>query len=143
PGPELHRIRNLQIVWQLVDNDFRQLIQRFYELQTERVEAYRLFDEGHHAYLKSGPHYDFIQYRQLVHEITKAFNGINKELIQMKDRLREVYDRSDLSEHLEKMQEMEKEKLELTARLQIAKQNSQDHPNQEDYKEEVQILKHK
>ncbi|XP_063311482.1 required for excision 1-B domain-containing protein [Pelobates fuscus] len=127
----------------MVDNDLQHLIQRFYELQAERVEAYKLFEEGHQAYLKSGPHYDFIQYRQLVHEITKGFNGINKELIQMKDRFREVYDRPDLSEHLEKMQEIEKEKLELTARLQIAKQNSQDHPNQEDYQEEVQMLKHK
>ncbi|XP_053321690.1 required for excision 1-B domain-containing protein [Spea bombifrons] len=127
----------------MVDNDFRHLIQRFYELQAERVEAYKLFEEGHQAYLKSGPHYDFIRYRQLVHEITKAFNGINKELIQMKDRFREVHDRPDLSEHLEKLQEMEKEKLELTARLQLAKQNSQDHPSQEDYQEEAQTLKQK
>lgn len=63
--------------------------------------------------MKSGPHYDFGYYRQLVHEITQAFNGISKELIQMKDRFREVYDRPDLSEHLEKIQELEKEKLSL------------------------------
>ncbi|XP_063770798.1 required for excision 1-B domain-containing protein isoform X2 [Pseudophryne corroboree] len=127
----------------MTDNDFRLLLQRFYELQAERVDTYRLFEEGHQAYLKSGPHYDFIQYRQLVHEITQAFNGISKELIQMKDRFREFYDRSDLSEHLENIQELEKEKLELTARLQLARQNAQDHPSQECYKEEVQLLKHK
>ncbi|KAG8594410.1 hypothetical protein GDO81_001192 [Engystomops pustulosus] len=97
----------------MMDNDFRLLIQRFYELQGERVETYRLFDEGHQAYLKSGPHYDFIHYRQLVHEITQAFSGISKELIQIKDRFRELHDRTDLSEHLEKIQELEKEKLEL------------------------------
>ncbi|XP_075061335.1 required for excision 1-B domain-containing protein isoform X3 [Mixophyes fleayi] len=139
----------------MTDNDFRLLIQRFYELQAERVDTYHLFEEGHQAYLKSGPHYDFIQYRQLVHEITQAFNGISKELIQMKDRFREFYDRPDLSEHLEKIQELEKEKLELidsyrslflsyqTARLQLAKQNAQDHPSQACHQEEVQLLKHK
>ncbi|XP_056430521.1 required for excision 1-B domain-containing protein isoform X2 [Hyla sarda] len=127
----------------MTDNDFRLLIQRFYQLQEERVETYRLFDEGHQAYLKSGPHYDFIHYRQLVYEITQAFNGISKELIQMKDRFRELYDRSDLSEHLEKIQELEKEKLELTARLQLAKQNAQEHPNDESHQDEVQLLKHK
>ncbi|CAJ0944533.1 unnamed protein product [Ranitomeya imitator] len=98
---------------------------------------------GHQAYLKSGPHYDFIRYRQLVHEITQAFNGISKELIQMKDRFRELHDRPDLSEHLEKIQELEKEKLELTARLQLAKQNAQDHPNDEAHQEEVHLVKQK
>ncbi|XP_075466962.1 required for excision 1-B domain-containing protein [Ascaphus truei] len=127
----------------MTDKDFRELVQRFYELQSERVETYRLFEEGHQAYLKSGPHYDFIHYRQLVHEITLAFNGISKEIIQMKDRFREVYDRSDLSEHLEKIQEIEKEKLELTARLQLAKQNAQDRPGSETHQEEAQLLKHK
>lgn len=127
----------------MTDNEFKLLVKRFYELQAERVETYRLFDEGHQAYMKSGPHYDFIHYRMLVHEITQAFNGISKEIIQMKDRFREVYDRSDLSEHLDKIQELEKEKLSLTARLQLAKQNVQDHPSEESYKEEVQQLKHK
>ncbi|XP_075706833.1 required for excision 1-B domain-containing protein [Rhinoderma darwinii] len=127
----------------MTDNDFRLLIQRFYQLQAERVETYHLFDEGHQAYLKSGPHYDFIHYRQLVHEITQAFSGISKELLQMKDQFRELHDRSDLSEHLEKIQELEKERLELTARLQLAKQNAQDHPSDESYQEEVQLLKHK
>ncbi|KAM5193838.1 required for excision 1-B domain-containing protein isoform 1-T1 [Mantella aurantiaca] len=127
----------------MTDNDFKLLVKRFYELQGERVETYRLFDEGHQAYMKSGPHYDFTQYRMLVHEITQAFSGISKEIIQMKDRFREVYDRSDLSEHLEKIQELEKEKLTLTARLQLAKQNAQDHPSEESYKDDVQQLKHK
>nr|XP_033812926.1 required for excision 1-B domain-containing protein isoform X5 [Geotrypetes seraphini] len=98
---------------------------------------------GHQAYLNTGPHYDFIQYRQLVHEITLAFNSISKEIIQMKDRFHEVYGRPDLSYHIEKIQEKEKEKLELTARLQIAKQNVLDHPGVEAHPQEVQELKHK
>ncbi|XP_029470296.1 required for excision 1-B domain-containing protein isoform X2 [Rhinatrema bivittatum] len=98
---------------------------------------------GHQAYLSTGPHYDFIQYRQLVHEITLAFSGISKEVIQMKDRFHEVYGRPDLSEHIEKVQEKEKEKLELTAKLQIAKQNMLDHPGVGAHQQEVQELKHK
>ncbi|XP_038632733.1 required for excision 1-B domain-containing protein isoform X1 [Scyliorhinus canicula] len=89
------------------------LVRNLYALQEERVEAYRLFDLGHQAYLRSSPNYDFIQYRQLVHEITQAFNRISKEVIQLKDRFHEEYDRPDLSEHVERMQEREREKLEL------------------------------
>ncbi|XP_048415714.1 required for excision 1-B domain-containing protein isoform X2 [Stegostoma tigrinum] len=119
------------------------LVRTLYALQEERVEAYRLFDLGHQAYLRSAPNYDFIKYRQLVHEITQAFNRISKEVIQLKDRFHEEYDRPDLSEHIERVQEREREKLELTARLQLAKQNMLDHPGNETYQEEVQELKHR
>ncbi|XP_069505393.1 required for excision 1-B domain-containing protein isoform X1 [Ambystoma mexicanum] len=125
------------------DADLKSLVLRFYALQNERVEAYRLFEEGHQAYLRTSPHYGFVQYRQLVHEITLAFGGISKEMIQIKDRFREVHGRSDLAQHIERMQEHEKEKLELTASLQIAKQNVLDHPGNDTYQEEVQELKHK
>ncbi|XP_006003984.1 required for excision 1-B domain-containing protein [Latimeria chalumnae] len=123
--------------------EFKALVQRFYALQAERVEAYRLFEEGHQAYLNTGPHYDFLQYRQLVHEITLAFSGISKEIIQMKDHFQEVFNRPDLSEHIEQIQEQEKLKLELTAKLQIAKQNVLDHPGDELYQEVVQEIKHR
>uniref|UniRef100_V9LDK7 Required for excision 1-B domain-containing protein n=1 Tax=Callorhinchus milii TaxID=7868 RepID=V9LDK7_CALMI len=116
-------------------------VRRFYALQEERVEAYRLFDEGHRAYLQSSPDYDFVRYRQLVHEITQAFNGISKEVIELKSRLHEEWDRPDLSEHMERIQEREREKLELTARLQLAKQRALDHPENESYQEETQELK--
>ncbi|XP_072338474.1 required for excision 1-B domain-containing protein isoform X3 [Scyliorhinus torazame] len=117
------------------------LVRNLYALQEERVEAYQLFDLGHQAYLRSSPNYDFIQYRQLVHEITQAFNRISKEVIQLKDRFHEEYDRPDLSEHVERVQEREREKLELTAQLQLAKQNMLDHPGNETYQEEAQELK--
>nr|XP_033812924.1 required for excision 1-B domain-containing protein isoform X3 [Geotrypetes seraphini] len=144
PVMSMDRIRDYKYHTALgSENDFRALVQRLYALQAERMEAYRLFEEGHQAYLNTGPHYDFIQYRQLVHEITLAFNSISKEIIQMKDRFHEVYGRPDLSYHIEKIQEKEKEKLELTARLQIAKQNVLDHPGVEAHPQEVQELKHK
>ncbi|CAG6022045.1 unnamed protein product [Menidia menidia] len=97
-------------------SDFRSLIQRFYHLQAERIETYRLFEEyvwGHEAYLRTGPHYDFDHYKQLVHEITQAFSGISKEVLEIKERLQADFDRPDLSEHMEKLQSKEKQKLEL------------------------------
>ncbi|KAK3533438.1 hypothetical protein QTP70_020773 [Hemibagrus guttatus] len=137
-------------------SDFKCVVRRFYELQAERVEAYTLFEEytdvrlmwllcvylrGHEAYLRTGPHYDFEQYRQLVHEITEAFCGISKEVLEIKERLHQDFDRPDLSEHLEKLQIKEKQKLELTAKLQLAKQSAQDHPEDQSYQEKVQEIK--
>ncbi|XP_043577468.1 required for excision 1-B domain-containing protein [Chiloscyllium plagiosum] len=127
--------------WRMSANGLNTLVRTLYALQEERVEAYRLFDLGHQAYLRSAPNYDFIKYRQLVHEITQAFNRISKEVIQLKDRFHEEYDRPDLSEHIARVQEREREKLELTARLQLAKQNMLDHPGNETYQEEARELK--
>ncbi|XP_076009599.1 required for excision 1-B domain-containing protein isoform X2 [Genypterus blacodes] len=98
----------------MVPTDFKTLIQRFYHLQAERVETYQLFEEGHEAYLRTGPHYDFDHYRQLVHEITQAFCGISTEVLQIKEKLHRDFDRPDLSEHMDKLQSKEKHKLELT-----------------------------
>ncbi|TRY62338.1 hypothetical protein DNTS_025874 [Danionella cerebrum] len=121
--------------------DFKTLVRRFYSLQAERVEAYKLFDEGHEAYLRTGPQYDFEHYKQLVYEITKAFCSISKEVLEIKQQLHQDFDRPDLSEHIDKLQVKEKEKLELTAKLQLAKQSAQDHPEDEGFQEKVRELK--
>ncbi|KAK5907479.1 hypothetical protein CesoFtcFv8_005327 [Champsocephalus esox] len=125
----------------MVPTDFKALIQRFYQLQTERVETYQLFDEGHEAYLRTGPHYDFDHYRQLVHEITLAFNGISKEVLDIKEKLHNEFDRPALSEHMDKLQSRERQKLEMTAKLQLARQRAQDHPEDEDCQEHIQEIK--
>ncbi|XP_057697714.1 required for excision 1-B domain-containing protein [Corythoichthys intestinalis] len=127
----------------MVSTDVKSLIQRFYQLQSERLEAYRLFEEGHEAYLKTGPHYDFEHYKQLVHQITLAFSGISKEVLEIKDKFQLHLDRPDLSEHIEKLQCKEKQKLQLTAQLQLARQRAQDHPEEGDaLQEKIQQLKH-
>ncbi|XP_061593004.1 required for excision 1-B domain-containing protein [Cololabis saira] len=126
----------------MAPSDLKALIQRFYHLQSERVETYLLFEEGHEAYLRTGPHYDFDHYKQLVHEITQAFSGISKEILEIKGRLHHEFDRPALSEHMEKLQSKEKQKLELTAKLQLAKQQAQDHPEDEDCQEKIQEIKH-
>ncbi|XP_063003055.1 required for excision 1-B domain-containing protein isoform X1 [Elgaria multicarinata webbii] len=97
----------------MLEEDAQVLIRRFYALQSERVEAYHLFEEGHRAYLRSGPDYDFVRYRQLVHEITLAFSGISREILQIKEKLEGSHQRPDLAQHLGHIQEKEKEKLEL------------------------------
>ncbi|XP_076009598.1 required for excision 1-B domain-containing protein isoform X1 [Genypterus blacodes] len=125
----------------MVPTDFKTLIQRFYHLQAERVETYQLFEEGHEAYLRTGPHYDFDHYRQLVHEITQAFCGISTEVLQIKEKLHRDFDRPDLSEHMDKLQSKEKHKLELTAKLQLARQQAQDHPEDEGCQEKIQEIK--
>uniref|UniRef100_A0A8B9QRF7 Required for excision 1-B domain-containing protein n=1 Tax=Apteryx owenii TaxID=8824 RepID=A0A8B9QRF7_APTOW len=95
------------------DEAVKALLRRFYALQGERVEAYRLFEEGHRAYLRSAPRYDFPRYRQLVHEITVAFSGISREILQIKGRLQEEHGRPELAQHLARIQEREQEKLQL------------------------------
>lgn len=70
--------------------------------------------------MRTGPHYDFDHYRQLVHEITQAFCGISKEVLMIKERLHHEFDRPDLSEHLEKLQSKEKQKLELVGQERLS-----------------------
>ncbi|XP_064031148.1 required for excision 1-B domain-containing protein isoform X3 [Pogoniulus pusillus] len=120
----------------------RVLLQRLQELQAERVEAYRLLEQGHQAYLSSAPHYDFPRYRQLVHEITVAFSGISREVLDIAGRLRGELARPDLAQHLARLQEREQEKLQLTAQLQLARQQAQDQPQVDAHQQEVQELKH-
>ncbi|CAL8268347.1 unnamed protein product [Arctogadus glacialis] len=126
----------------MVPTDFKAVIRRFYALQTERIEAYRLFEEGHEAYLRTGPQYDFDHYRQLVHEITQAFLGISSEVLRIKERLQGELRRADLAEHIDALQHKEKQKLDLTAMLQMARQRAQDHPEEEGCQEKIQEIKH-
>uniref|UniRef100_A0A8V1AGG2 Uncharacterized protein n=1 Tax=Gallus gallus TaxID=9031 RepID=A0A8V1AGG2_CHICK len=127
----------------MTDEALRALLQRFYALQGERVETYRLFEEGHRAYLSSAPHYDFPRYRQLVHEVTAAFSGISREVLQLQGRLRGELGRPDLAQHLTRLQEREQEKLQLTAQLQLARQRAQDEPSVDTHQQEVRELKHR
>ncbi|XP_037243012.1 required for excision 1-B domain-containing protein [Falco biarmicus] len=127
----------------MTDEAVRVLLQRLQVLQGERAEAYRLLEEGHQAYLHSAPHYDFPRYRQLVHEITVAFSGISREVLHIAGRLRDQLARPDLAQHLAQLQEREQEKLQLTAQLQLARQQAQDQPEVDAHQQEVRELKHK
>uniref|UniRef100_A0A672PFZ8 Required for excision 1-B domain containing n=1 Tax=Sinocyclocheilus grahami TaxID=75366 RepID=A0A672PFZ8_SINGR len=101
----------------MAPTDFKNVVRRFAVLQAERVEAYKLFEEGHE------------HYKQLVHEITKAFCGFSKEVLEIKEQLHQDFDRPDLSEHIDKLQIKEKEKLELMIKTYC----SSKHPNEKTF----------
>lgn len=49
----------------------------------------------------------------MVHEVTAAFSGISREVLQLQGRLRGELGRPDLAQHLTRLQEREQEKLQL------------------------------
>jgi len=97
-------------------------VRTFRALQEERVHLYRDFEEGFVAYLKAAPNLDFEAYKRLVHEISREFNRISQLIICEKETLKTVHGRKDLSSTIEKIQEEEASKLEMTAAYQIARQ---------------------
>ena len=68
---------------------------------------------GFQAYLAGAPNYNFPLYRQLVHEITQTFSKISQEILAIKNELNERCCLPTLSAILEKIQDNEKDKLEL------------------------------
>jgi len=48
------------------------LIQKFQQLQEERVHVYKIFQEGHKIYLNTAPNYNFIRFRALVQDVTQV-----------------------------------------------------------------------
>ncbi|XP_077981638.1 required for excision 1-B domain-containing protein-like [Glandiceps talaboti] len=123
------------------DESVKELIRKFYSLQEERVHTYIVFDGHHHEYLSGAPNYDFPKYRQAVHEMTQEFSKISKDIIAIEEKLKNSHSRNDLAAIVRIVQDEEKNKLELTAQMQLAKQNMVDHPRQDTYKEELSQLK--
>ncbi|GAB1610653.1 required for excision 1-B domain-containing protein-like [Argonauta hians] len=119
----------------------KDLLKKFYQLQEERIQTYALFEEGYQSYLRGKPNYNFPLYRQLVHEITETFQGISADVISIRTELNAVHQRMLLSDCIDKVQEQEKEKLELVAQLQILRQKMQDEPAVESHAEEVKEKK--
>lgn len=120
-------------------SDLLTLLKNLYDLQEERVFTYRLFDEGHKIYLNTAPHYNFVRFRELVHEVTQDFKRISEEIIAIERRLRMEFACPHLANFVASLQEDEKLKLELTAKLQLAKQNVIDHPDETE-QQQVEIM---
>lgn len=74
-----------------------------------------LFLRGHKIYLSTGPNYDFIQFRNLVQDITQDFKRISEEIIKIECQLRQM--QPELSLHVAKVQDYEKRQLELVLKL--------------------------
>ncbi|KAL4237170.1 hypothetical protein ACF0H5_005550 [Mactra antiquata] len=118
----------------------KQLLSRFYSLQEERVQGYQMFEEGFQAYLKGSPNYNFPLYRRLVHEITQSFNKISQDVLCIKSKFAEQNNLIPISEIMEKIQNAEKKKLEMTAKLQLLRQKSLDEPS-ETIQSEIEDIK--
>nr|XP_054765199.1 required for excision 1-B domain-containing protein-like [Lytechinus pictus] len=119
------------------------MIHEFYSLQEERVRVYHLLDEGHTAYLGTSPDYDFVGYRQIVHDKTEDFKRISQRIIGIEAAFRDQYQNIAIADCLKKVQEAEQDKLEKTAALQLTKQRLQDEPGNEEHKRELSDLKHR
>jgi len=116
------------------------LIHKFQLLQEERAHIYKLFEEGHKIYLSSAPNYDFPKFRQLVSDVTKEFKRISQGMVTIEKQLR-FGGHLKFADIVDRLQDYEKTKLELSAKLQIAKQEAIDNPDSrsEMWKEVVAI----
>ncbi|KAL3868685.1 hypothetical protein ACJMK2_041463 [Sinanodonta woodiana] len=119
----------------------KELIKRFYSQQQKRVETYHLFEEGFRAYLASAPNYNFPMYRQLVNAITQTFQSISREIICVKQELRDSHNQKALASLVDKVQDKEKCKLVLTVNLQLAEKDLKDTQGVESYVTKVTELK--
>ncbi|XP_048758094.1 required for excision 1-B domain-containing protein-like isoform X2 [Ostrea edulis] len=119
----------------------KELLKRFHSLQGERVETYGLFEEGFQAYLNGAPNYNFPMYKQLVHEITQTFSKISQDIILITNQLEDNHNLTSIASIVTGIQNNEKEKLEKTVKLQLARQNATDNPEDSSFKEEEIDLK--
>ncbi|CAK7325132.1 unnamed protein product [Dovyalis caffra] len=95
------------------------LLRRFLEIQQRRAQAYAKLKQGFAEYMVSGGE---LGYQQLCSEITVEFNDCSKQVIEMESLfLNPDYDRLDLANLLRAIQTQEKQKLHLTATIQLLK----------------------
>lgn len=96
---------------------------------------------GHKIYLSTAPDYDFPTFRQLVREVTQEFKRISEGMVDIEHKLRFDCGTPHLADYLVALQEEEKVKLELTAKLQLAKQNLLDGPEEQENQADVIAMK--
>lgn len=95
------------------------LLRRFLSIQQRRAQAYSNLKRGFEEYMVSGGE---SAYQQLCGEITVEFNDCSKQVLEIESLfLNPDYCRSDLAELLRAVQNQEKQKLHLTATIQVLK----------------------
>ncbi|KAH9295954.1 hypothetical protein KI387_039542 [Taxus chinensis] len=95
------------------------LLRRFLSVQENRAEIYARLKRGFTEYLSTGSHR---AYQQLCSEITTEFNDCSKQVIEMESILGSSdYCREDLVNLLKTVQAHEKQKLHMTATIQVLK----------------------
>ncbi|RWS04441.1 fed tick salivary protein 6-like protein [Dinothrombium tinctorium] len=116
-------------------------VRELYSLHEERVYTYKLLEEGHKIYLSTAPNYDFARFRRLVHDVTAEFKRISDSIIAIEKKLRLNADSAAIADIIHNLQEDEKLKLKLTAKMQLAKQEFVDCKSDAKW-EEVNAIKH-
>ncbi|PKI43006.1 hypothetical protein CRG98_036584 [Punica granatum] len=96
-----------------------QLLRRFLGVQQRRAEAYARLKQGFAEYMDSGGE---LAYQQICSEITVEFNDCSKQVLEMESQfMNPDLCRVDLAQLLRAVQVQEKEKLHLTATIQVLK----------------------
>jgi len=97
-----------------------ELLQTLFNLQKERVSAYGKFNSGLEVILQSG---NLSHYPPLTTSITATFAVISSSIKEMQQLLSKhnSNDSKDIAQNIKKLQELEKEKLNLTAALHLEK----------------------
>ncbi|XP_022150684.1 uncharacterized protein LOC111018757 [Momordica charantia] len=95
------------------------LLRKFLEIQQRRAEAYAKLKRGFDEYMTSGRE---VSYQQLCSEITTEFNYCSKQVIDIESDFRNPdHSRLELADLLRSVQLQEKQKLHLTAQIQLLK----------------------
>ncbi|XP_024026267.1 uncharacterized protein LOC21403157 [Morus notabilis] len=95
------------------------LLRRFLAIQQRRAEAYSKLKWGFEEYVASGGE---LAYQQLCSEITLEFSDCSKQVLEIESLfLNPDYCRGDLAQLLRAVQTQEKQKLHLTATIQVLK----------------------
>ncbi|XP_034703270.1 uncharacterized protein LOC117927743 [Vitis riparia] len=96
-----------------------QLLRRFLQIQQRRAQAYANLRRGFADYMVSGGE---SAYQQLCNEIAVEFNECSKQVLEMESLFLDPdYGRDDLAHLLRSVQNQEKQKLHLTATIQLLK----------------------
>ncbi|GMG99513.1 hypothetical protein Nepgr_001353 [Nepenthes gracilis] len=95
------------------------LLRKFLDVQQRRAQAYAKLRNGFSEYMVSGGD---STYQQLCSEITVEFNDCSKQVCEIESQfLSSDCFRDDLARLLRAVQEQEKQKLQLTATIQVLK----------------------
>lgn len=118
------------------------LLQDFRDLQEERIRQFNYLNTSHKTYLETGKQtgcqdYDLDNYKLCVKESTDKFKSISAKIMAINDKLA-VFSRQNGNDNgppmtfIKQIQESEEQKLRITVDLQLAKQQEQEAPKDEE-----------
>ncbi|OTF83622.1 DNA repair REX1-B-like protein [Euroglyphus maynei] len=101
------------------------MIQKVFQLQEEREHSLKIFEEGYKIYMTNQSNCNLTKFRQLVTDVTKDFKRISTGMIDVAKYFRHN-ERDDLAKLIMSLQEEEENRLQLSAKLQMAKKEATD-----------------